>query len=213
MGNRALLKQEKDRITKEEERAVYRESEHRRLARAELCWLKRWFGWLWTALNSQVGGWVLSTVLVGGGVAWWQSHNEQLTKERERTEKREKIADEVAFRIRCYERVRQKQGQTPNQFDVKDRRSALEGSPPEFIYEEFQGRPLVPLLWELAFFCDGSDTKHAIQRQSLAFSDSLASSPKLKAADLEQGVLSLSERIAELLPKDHEDLLPTKSGG
>jgi hypothetical protein len=70
MGGHALLKQEKDRITREEERAVYRESEHRRLAQAELGWVKYWLGWFWTGLNSQVGGWVLSTLLVGGGVAW-----------------------------------------------------------------------------------------------------------------------------------------------
>jgi hypothetical protein len=135
------------------------------------------------------------------------------TKERERTERREKIADEIAFRIRCYDRVRQEQGQTPRQFDAKDRRSVLDGTPPDFIYEEFKSHQLVPLLWELAFFCDGPNTKRDIQNQALAFSGPLASSPRLKAADLEEGVRRLSQRIVMLLPKDHEDLLPTKSGG
>jgi hypothetical protein len=82
--------------------------------------------------------------------------------------------------------------------------------PPGFIYSDLAGRKLVSLLWELAFLCDKPEVKQELRSHAQAFSDALAIGSPFTAKDLDQQVKSLGTRIAELLPADHNDLMPKR---
>ena len=115
------------------------------------------------------------------------------------------IADELAFQVKTYERIKSAQKQP----DVQKMRRALDGEyPPRFVYPELENRTLVSLLWELAFLCDNPGLGHAFRDDARTFSDAYAIGSSFTAEDLDLKVRAMAKRLVELLPSEECDLLP-----
>ena len=205
MGNTHLSEAEESQIRNDVARELFREQARIELIRHNYRWPRRVLQWSWAKANSQVGGWLLSSVLVGFGVWLYGQYTEYSRAESARSELRDKIANEVAFHIRVYNRVRETQitQHQEQQTDLQKRRTALEPTyPPGIIYPQFADRSLVSLLWELAFLCDKRETKRSLQSYAQAFGDNLAVqsiSSAEKAQELDKLVQALEKIIEDLV--------------
>ncbi|HUT93503.1 MAG TPA: hypothetical protein VMY37_28830 [Thermoguttaceae bacterium] len=148
----------------------------------------------WDFLNSQVGGWLLSTVLVGAVVLLYTSCTEHLQGERERRTSAEKLAAELEFRIQCA--FAELSG------DPARARSAFDGEIlPGHLYPEFADWKLVTVLWELARVSDDEETRTHVKDQISAFSE-IAVRPggALEEEQLRETLSSLRSTIVRLFP-------------
>lgn len=144
-----LNPEDKERIRAEE---IFREEvrcENQATAQKGQSWCKRARGWVWIHLNSQVGGWLLSTVLVGSVVFfynWCAQHFEDNAR-------RQTLLVEIDFRVAgAMEMVREGKNTS-----VRSRLN--EGK----IYPDLQQRQMVSLLWELRSFYGSEGVKDELE--------------------------------------------------